>query len=929
MKRKRKRKQIGKRIVALLLMATMCITMLPGMAVFAEETEIKQELTEQSELWQPSDEQEKLSCEGDLSLDELKTAELASSDTPEIVSEEDIKEKGHVNRLWEQEDDLNSIVFQNRDGTKTMYYYNYPVKYKDESGKIKDKSNKISQTADGDYTNAQNDINTYFPKKLNKNKGVELKFGEYNVELSPEINGNSGASRQTGHNKNFDQTEYVQYPDVFDKGIALRYTPTFEGYKEDIILNEYTEINEFTFRLRTDGLSMVSNNGSYFLSDPITGEIMAEIGELYVYDSKPYEVPEVNLNDVVINPKDETQLNEVLESVSEEKTEQENTEAKTYAHRYAVETVKQDSEYLITIVVDKEYLRDSERVWPVYVDPTISASGSGSSKTIQDAAIYNGRPTTAHGGTGYTYANAGYIGNGYGVGRVLMKFPGLSTNSTYKNLTADQITELELHIYEGSGSNNASCIGLYQFNGAQWDETTATCKNTGFGSVINNFTSKYINSSGWQTFDLTNMVEIWKNDSVALNKGIMLKNLSSESSYSYSKHFNTTESDTKPYLTFSYTPTYITLYLGSQVSNTMAQDAEHWYKFTPPQTDYYNIYTSGSTDTYCELYQGTSLFLEGDDDDGDGNNFKLTRKLSKDTTYYFKVRGYSSSTSGSYSLKIECDFVNQLQKLHDLAKAYASNNTEAVELTMQFIRRGKYTGNYMNLEFWGLAAGDVNSGFVSYVKSQNAELYEYFTITGERFLYRANGEKIDIPHLAATYNIYQFNTFGQIGSAVLPEYWIDNLGGWAGDLRSIIPYVMRNVDYTTDYDSIYDETMSQIGSASSKFSMPDLLADVDAYNLYNSVNVSSLATTFNNYYINGGTNTRFTSFTNEWTKTEIFNLTKEMMTNSVVNSSAVWPLKKVNASDQSTSEGLSLSNNQMNAICNAFTDYLWNRIQLE
>lgn len=47
---------------------------------------------------------------GDLTEKELQTAKLTESDTPEVVDEELIEEKGHVNRLWEQEDDLNTIV---------------------------------------------------------------------------------------------------------------------------------------------------------------------------------------------------------------------------------------------------------------------------------------------------------------------------------------------------------------------------------------------------------------------------------------------------------------------------------------------------------------------------------------------------------------------------------------------------------------------------------------------------------------------------------------------------------------------------------------------------------------------------------------------------------------------------------------------------
>ena len=654
-----KKKKVFSKILAIVLVLSLMLSAFPNLSVFAQESSSKEKLTEKGELWQPESNSNALNFEGDLSIEELQSAKLNDEDTPEIVGQDNIEEKGHVNRLWEQEEDLNSIVFQNRDGTKTMYYYNYPVKYKDANGKIKDKSNKISQTSSGDYTNAENDINTYFPKKLNRNKGIELKFGEYVVEMAPDVKGNSGASRQTGHNKYFDPTEYVQYPNVFDESISLRYTPTFEGYKEDIVLSKYAGINEFSFRLYTDGLSLVMNeDGAYYLIDPLSGEIKTQIGDLVVYDSKPFDVPDEILNESVSNPteedyaKKEATLKELIESVpiDENSSEELPSNVKEYSHQYKVETVKQDNEYLITIVVDEDYLTDSERVYPVYVDPTISVSGSGTGKTIQDAPIYANKPSTASGGN--TYNVVGYQGSTYGVGRTLMKFPGLSSNSTYANLSSNQITSLQLHIYEGSGSTNNACIDLWQYNGTSWTESTARCNNVGWDSYSNNFTWNYINCSGWQTFNLTSMVATWKSSSTALNKGIMLKNYTSESSSGYSKHFMSTESGYKPYLTYTYNATtYSTLTLNQSKSGYVEQGGEYWYKFTVPECVNYRFYTTGSIDTYGELYQGSTL-ITTNDDAGDGTNFAISYTLTAGAVYRLKVRGYSSSTEGSYNLRV-------------------------------------------------------------------------------------------------------------------------------------------------------------------------------------------------------------------------------------------------------------------------------------
>lgn len=112
---------------------------------------------------------------------------------------------------------------------------------------------------------------------------------------------------------NFEYTYYYSLMDI---------TPTFEGYKEDIVLSEYTGINEFSFRLYTGGLSLVMNeDGSYYLIDPLSGEIKTQIGDLVVYDSKPFDVPDEILNESVSNPteedfaKKEATLKELIESV--------------------------------------------------------------------------------------------------------------------------------------------------------------------------------------------------------------------------------------------------------------------------------------------------------------------------------------------------------------------------------------------------------------------------------------------------------------------------------------------------------------------------------------------------------------------------------------------------------------------------------------
>ncbi|MCQ2427216.1 MAG: RICIN domain-containing protein [Clostridia bacterium] len=70
---------------------------------------------------------------GDMTLEELKSAKLKSADIPAEISEEICTEREHVNRLYEQEPDANTVMFQNRDGSKTVYYFSKPVKEPEEN----------------------------------------------------------------------------------------------------------------------------------------------------------------------------------------------------------------------------------------------------------------------------------------------------------------------------------------------------------------------------------------------------------------------------------------------------------------------------------------------------------------------------------------------------------------------------------------------------------------------------------------------------------------------------------------------------------------------------------------------------------------------------------------------------------------------------
>ncbi len=88
---------------------------------------------------------------------------------PEFLDGSYIKEYNLTERNKEEETDLNTIVFKNTSGNNVMFTYNFPVKYIEDNGKVHDKTNKITNLENNEkyqYTNKDNDIKTFFPKKI-------------------------------------------------------------------------------------------------------------------------------------------------------------------------------------------------------------------------------------------------------------------------------------------------------------------------------------------------------------------------------------------------------------------------------------------------------------------------------------------------------------------------------------------------------------------------------------------------------------------------------------------------------------------------------------------------------------------------------------------------------------------------------------------
>lgn len=225
-------------------------------------------------------------------------------------------------------------------------------------------------------------------------------------------------------------------------------------------------------------------------------------------------------------------------------------------------------------------------------------------------------------------------------------------------------------------------------------------------------------------------------------------------------------------------------------------------------------------------------------------------------------------------------FISKLQELQSLAKEFNDHiENESERIKKQNVSKYTVSKEYWYVfmfirqfnslytkDNWSLAGGSIETEFIEYVKSKDATLYEYFNNTTDIY---ANNKKesLDLRHFAATMTVYIYHTsFGDDVPSMLvafillyngekynktdllpkgglmPEKHIDNLGGWAGDLQTVMNDAWKKTENRDDPEEIYTKLTSLIGkdNQDSSFSQKDLYADIDAHNIYSLLQCSSL-----------------------------------------------------------------------------------------
>lgn len=395
---------------------------------------------------------------------------------PDIVDSTEAIENGYIGRVKAEEKDLYTFVFANGDGTNTMRIYSHPVKYIADDGSVRDISLDIEARRGGGFVTADHEIITTFESKLTE--GISLEYNDIEIMLVPMLDSSTVPMAKLS---NDGKVVTYEMNDI----TSFVYELTYAGFKEDIVVEEYTGQTEYEFTLFTNGLTLCEEYGSYYLADA-EGNVEATIGDIIVFTAD--------------------ERNNTMGSM-------------TY------ETIHANQEYVLTIRLDADYLSDKDTVYPIRIDPTIEINyDNNGAGAIEDVTI-----NSLQGSNGLS--SSLYVGRRetYGLSRVLMRFPKLSFSGISSSQIIAATVELRDLMCQGDEDITIECR-IYNNSAPSWSESgTTTWSSVGtayLGSLLDSHLISYGKGNVENhrySFNIITAARAWANGTQSPSKGLVFK----------------------------------------------------------------------------------------------------------------------------------------------------------------------------------------------------------------------------------------------------------------------------------------------------------------------------------------------------------------------------------------------------------------------
>jgi hypothetical protein len=370
-----------------------------------------------------------------------------------------------------------SKTYLRSDGNYEWVGYPSDICYRDANGSFKDIENGLVNDntsidkIDYVYKNKANQFQLRFSDNAANEYLVNLGYQGKSISLGY-ANANESVPLQKEAFDNRIVSELVEvgnaiiYPNVSD-GVDLIYESNTYGFKEIIVLNKPLEQNQFLFNVKADGLLIKSSDRGIVFTDTEGKEIF-RTQNLYAVDSG----------------------GNMTENVKCALVENSGTQQ-------------------LMITVDKSYLSDKARTYPVLIDPSIMVTGATNT--------YDSYVASNYGGSNYylqTTLRVGYNST-YGNQYTFIKF-NIPTNIPPNNIWDAYI---RLEKYDGTTLNNVKASRVT----GNWASSTITWNNKPGTSSDYQSDTGYNDSGSWYRFgNLGGLVQAWMRQTHP-NYGVMIK----------------------------------------------------------------------------------------------------------------------------------------------------------------------------------------------------------------------------------------------------------------------------------------------------------------------------------------------------------------------------------------------------------------------
>ena len=430
---------------------------------------------------------------------------LAASSATEETIVDTVEEAVILSEIVDERDAYTKR-FKMSDGTISAAQYDRPVHYLDENGKWVDYDNTFVVAGDtedegsiDDAVNASSDFNVRFSKKSNGNKIVTVKTDDYKISWNYDGINKSTVQVATVADDNdmstLDKlTSEAVYKDVFTD-TDIQYLLSSNELKENIILNSKDAPTEFVANYKGAGLSAEKIDDKTIYVKNKNGDTIFAISAPYMTDANDEYSDGVTL--------------EIINS--------------------------SDNKFSIKMVLDKEWLNNDDRAYPVTVDPIFETAKDWPSTSnvdyCQSAYISSSKPNTSFGRGGTSYEGSLYVGkeSGRGKTRSFIKYTKLPELAE-----CDKLVDARIYLYRRI--SNVITVDLYRVTDS-WSQSSVTWNNAPSVDTSETYDYKRFKTTetgSWVSWEITELVRGWYSGEYE-NHGIMMKTASETSTSTYKR----------------------------------------------------------------------------------------------------------------------------------------------------------------------------------------------------------------------------------------------------------------------------------------------------------------------------------------------------------------------------------------------------------